>query len=340
MRYWWVNQNQTFRQEIAGGYLWSPKLNANNRRNPFYEYMREVSPADMVFSYRDTMVAALGIATSYCRECPKPAEFGNAGPNWSQIGWKVDVRWRQLGSHAIRPRDHLQEISPFIGRIYAPLDQNGNGKQAVYLTEISAQFAHTLQDLIGSAARTVQDVGRDLERHMNHLPNAETSTTEVDIVEWENQLESEIIQNTALSDTVREQTVKARIGQGMFRNNVLQVEDRCRITQVTRPEHLVASHIRPWRDCDSAEQRLDGENGLLLTPTIDHLFDKGFISFENNGRLIVSPVADAQSLRKMSIPIDEQFMVGDFSSVQKQYLDFHRDNILRLAKLPQRVDLA
>jgi hypothetical protein len=50
MRYWWVNQNQTFRHEIEGGYLWSPKRNANGARNPFYESMREVAPGDLIFS--------------------------------------------------------------------------------------------------------------------------------------------------------------------------------------------------------------------------------------------------------------------------------------------------
>ncbi len=58
---------------------------------------------------------------------------------------------------------------------------------------------------------------------------------------------------------------------------VQALEQRCRITGVDRPEHLRASHSKPWRDSDNAE-RLDGENGLLLTPSIDHLFDRGFIS--------------------------------------------------------------
>jgi len=49
---------------------------------------------------------------------------------------------------------------------------------------------------------------------------------------------------------------------------------------VDRPEHLRASHCKPWCDCESNEERLNGENGLLLTPSIDHLFDRGFISFE------------------------------------------------------------
>lgn len=62
MRYWWVNQNQTYRHEIGGGYLWSPKRKANEQRNPFYESMREVAPGDVIFSFFDTRISALGIA--------------------------------------------------------------------------------------------------------------------------------------------------------------------------------------------------------------------------------------------------------------------------------------
>ena len=103
------------------------------------------------------------------------------------------------------------------------------------------------------------------------------------------------------------------------------------MTKVDRPEHLVASHAKPWRD-SSNEERLDGENGLLLTPTIDHLFDKGFISFENKGDLIVSPVADPQSLRRMGIAPDQRVNVGGFSEGQREFLEFHRDNVLRMAR--------
>ena len=65
---------------------------------------------------------------------------------------------------------------------------------------------------------------------------------------------------------------------------------------------------------------MDGENGLLLTPTVDHLFDKGFISFENTGQLIVSPVADPVSLKRMGIDRDRQPNVGAFSLGQRGYL--------------------
>ena len=82
MRYWWVNQNQTYRQEIGGGYMWSPKVSKGGRLNPFYEFMREVTPGDLVFSFADTLIKAIGIATSSCYGCLKPPEFGTAGKVW------------------------------------------------------------------------------------------------------------------------------------------------------------------------------------------------------------------------------------------------------------------
>ena len=109
MRYWWANQNQTYRHEISGGYLWSPKRNANKARNPFYESMREVSPGDIIFSFRDTRIAALGIARSYCYESPKPTEFGTAGSYWEAIGWKIDVSFREL-TNRIHPKSHIGEL--------------------------------------------------------------------------------------------------------------------------------------------------------------------------------------------------------------------------------------
>jgi putative restriction endonuclease len=148
MRYWWVNQNQTYRQEIQGGYLWSPKRNANGARNPFYESMREVSPGDLVFSFVDTRIVAIGVARSYCCESPKPQEFGAAGQYWEHIGWKVQVRFRQL-RNAIRPKEHIEVLRSLLPDKYAPLQANGNGIQSAYLTELPTAFAEVLAGLIG-----------------------------------------------------------------------------------------------------------------------------------------------------------------------------------------------
>jgi putative restriction endonuclease len=154
MRYWWVNQNQTFRQEIDGGYLWSPKRNANGARNPFYESMREVSPGDLIFSFVDTRIVALGIAKSYCWECPKPAEFGSTGEYWENIGWRVTVSFSTL-LHRVRPKDHMAILTSLLPSRYSPLQLNGNGNQALYLTEIPQDFAEVLVGLIGEEARAL-----------------------------------------------------------------------------------------------------------------------------------------------------------------------------------------
>jgi putative restriction endonuclease len=325
MRYWWVNQNQTFRQEIDGGYLWSPKRNQNKRRNPFYEFMREVAPGDIVFSFCDTRIAALGIVSGYCRESPKPEEFGNAGTNWSQVGWRVGVKWQRL-ANTIRPKDHMARLRPELAPKYAPLTPDGNGLQSVYLTEVSTGFASALFALIGREAHSVADIGHEISR-----VERDTPAPERDIEEWERRVEVEIVEDAAIRETDRAQLVQARRGQGVFRENVRSVERACRVTRVERMEHLIASHVQPWRDSNN-EQRLDGENGLLLTPTVDHLFDKGFISFEDSGQLIVSPVADPVSLTRMGIDYDNRVNVGAFSQGQRKYLDYHRENVLRMAR--------
>ena len=60
MQFWWVNQNQTYQHEVRGGYLWSPKTNANGNTNPFYDNMTKVTVGDIVFSFKDTLIPAIG----------------------------------------------------------------------------------------------------------------------------------------------------------------------------------------------------------------------------------------------------------------------------------------
>ena len=108
--------------------MWSPKRNANRSRNPFYESIREVAPGDIVFSFVDTRIVAIGVAQSYCWESPKPVEFGLAGQNWENIGWKVLVTFTPL-SHRVRPKNHIGILRPLVPDKYSPLTQERNGLQ-------------------------------------------------------------------------------------------------------------------------------------------------------------------------------------------------------------------
>ncbi|MCP5151984.1 MAG: HNH endonuclease [Chromatiales bacterium] len=316
MRYWWVNQNQTYRHEQAGGYLWSPKKKANRARNPYYETMREVSPGDLVLCFQGTYIRAVGVAQSHCYECPKPLEFGTVGAYWDRVGWRVDVHYVPL-RNAVRPKDHMGVLRPELPARYAPLLADGRGVQTIYLTEVPYTLMQAIAGLVGSELQDLMRMNRAAE------PLKDLSAG---VALWEEHLRREIDENPKLDDTEREQLILARRGQGRFKDNVRRIEHACRITGVDRVEHLRASHIKPWRDA-ADDERLAGENGLLLTPSIDHLFDRGFISFEDGGRLLISPVAHRESLARMGVPVDAPFHVGAFSEGQRTFLDFHRDAV-------------
>ena len=318
MRYWWVNQNQTYRHEVRGGYLWSPRRKANGGRNPFYDFMREAAPGDVVLSFADTQIKALGFVASYAYEAPKPPEFGQAGANWETIGWRVDVRFVELRL-PMRPADHMAVLAPLLPDRYSPLRPGGGGLQSVYLTLLPETLAGALVDLIGAEARSLIAGHRAAEETLIQPA--------IGLIEWEEHELDRVRDDVGMTETERQAVVLARRGQGLFKERVMQIEGRCRVTGVTRPEHLRASHCKPWRDATN-EERLDGENGLLLTPNADHLFDRGFIGFEGNGDLIVSPVAHRDSLARMGLDPTRPRNVGRFSAGQRRYLEFHRENVL------------
>jgi putative restriction endonuclease len=189
--------------------------------------------------------------------------------------------WLQFTELAnkIRPKDHIETLRPLLPGKYSPLQPNGNGLQSVYLTQVPTPLAEVLIGLIG------QEVVPLALSATKVIP---TSTDDLDA--WERRIEQGVAGDQSIPETDRMAIIRARKGQGLFKERVRQIESRCRITGVENPVHLDASHCKPWRDATN-EERLDGENGLLLTPSIDHLFDRGFIGFEDNGRLIISPVA-------------------------------------------------
>jgi len=310
MRYWWVNQNQTYQAELSGGYLWSPKRNKNDARNQFYENMREVAPGDRVFSFRSRQIVAVGLATSNCYDAPKPVEFGAVGKYWQQHGWRVDVAYTEM-SHPITPKQHIESIRPHLPEKYAPLQQNGDGLQSVYLAEITQDFADLLVDLLSRAGNPIK------------TPAAVPMSSTADAVQTavEDHAETEIRQSD-LPATEKDQLVKSRRGQGQFRKQVQKYETCCRVTGIRDVRFLRASHIKPWRDSTN-EERLDGENGLMLAPNIDLLFDGGFISFEDDGTLLVSSVVDRETFESLGVPGDGM-NAGDFTARQKLFLSHHR----------------
>ncbi|HCE2310192.1 TPA: HNH endonuclease [Vibrio parahaemolyticus] len=306
MRYWWVSQNATFKQESEGGYLWSPKTNSNGSRNHFYDNMTLVSVGDVVLSFESTRISAVGVVTKAAYSSPKPTEFGNVGDVWSDDGWKVELDYSFLDKR-IRPAEHMDVLLPLLPSKYSPLQASGRGNQA-YLFELPKPLFDQLVSLIG-------------HDEVDSIINSKTYSAVLE--EREDQIEEELLAGYSVGDTVVEQVIKSRKGQGIFRSRVEKIEPRCRVTGVDDRRHLVASHIKPWRDSTN-EERLDGNNGLMLAPHIDHLFDKGFISFTDKGDILFSSAIDEGVLRNWGVGAEN---VGSFNPSQSSYLQFHRDNI-------------
>lgn len=306
MRYWWVNQNQTYEFEVPGGFLWSPKTRSDGGRNPFYEVMAEVRPGDFVFSFCNTFIKAIGIVQRAAVTSPKP-EFRTAGSNWANEGWYVEVEFAEI-ENPFKPREFMDRIRPLLAEKYAPLQPNGNGLQGIYLTEISEDFGKLLVHLSNANITLIQS---------ELTPTPETDS------EYEIRLE---IESRKLDgDLEKIQLTKARRGQGIFKANVRLVEKSCRVTGVSNIKHLRASHIKPWSASSNAE-KLDGYNGLLLSPHIDHLFDRGFISFKSSGALLISKELNPKVLEQWSI---EGHNVGEFNQLQENYLEYHRDIVFQ-----------
>jgi HNH endonuclease len=133
--------------------------------------------------------------------------------------------------------------------------------------------------------------------------------------------------NQNISDYERTQSVKVRDGQDIFRANVERIENGCRLTGVTNKRFLMASHIKPWRECGDKE-KLDGNNGLLLSPHVDRLFDRGWISFKDNGEILCASFEIEEIMEMWSL--DVYASVGSFNEEQKGYLAYHRKHIFKI----------
>lgn len=128
-----------------------------------------------------------------------------------------------------------------------------------------------------------------------------------------------------LSETERERLIKARVGQGAFRQGLIARWKGCSVTGCSKEEMLVASHIKPWSSCETAAERLGTSNGLLLTPNLDRAFDRGLISFDDEYQMVVSTKVAGGHRLQLGITGGSLRMDGRVSDLLP-YLAWHRQH--------------
>ncbi len=141
---------------------------------------------------------------------------------------------------------------------------------------------------------------------------------EKEIIKIDNEIEE-----TGLEGAEREQIVKVRVNQSTFRQQLTNRYEHCCLCGVTNTSLLIASHIKPWAESD-AKEKLDVNNGLLLCPNHDKLFDNGYITFDDNGGIIISDDLDKNDQIFMNV---NEKMAIDLYEDSKAYMKYNRENV-------------
>lgn len=124
-----------------------------------------------------------------------------------------------------------------------------------------------------------------------------------------------------------ETLVKQRRGQEKLREELFTYwQGQCAVTEVKTTDFLIASHIKPWAECDSVEEKLDLYNALLLNTALDRAFDKGYISFDDDGGILISPKWTESEARLLGI--SGSMKLRRIDERHRRYLAYHRKNIL------------
>ena len=139
-----------------------------------------------------------------------------------------------------------------------------------------------------------------------------------------NQKYIEEIEKPENKETEKQALIKIRLGHSKLKDEIIKIKSECEICGLRHNKLLIASHIKPWAKSDNLE-KLDSENILLLCSMHDALFDKGLISFDNNGKILISK--ELSENEKALVNINENSCIIIVSEKQKKYLEYHRENI-------------
>jgi putative restriction endonuclease len=305
MMHWWVNYPHSDRAEIDGSYLWLPKKSSGGSMNRSHRNMNRLMPGDVVFSCAAGTLAAIGVVLERARSAPMPGIAAEAAP--TDDGWLVPVRFVEL-LQPLQPKDHAAEIRPLLPARQSPLRASGAANQQVHLAEIPDPLAQLLRRLLQPQVEDSESrIGMEMDGRL-----------------VDRAIEEQLWQRTDIGPRERRHLINARIGQGVFRERVELMETACRVTGIVDRRYLRATHIKPWKDADDSE-KLDGANGLLLSPHIHHLFDRGHISFADDGTLLISRHLNPYVRKAWGL--ERPVPAHPFTLEQRSHLGYHRQQI-------------
>lgn len=294
-------QGQTYEEERQAEIIWSPQKDKNGNVPHSWLRMMEVNAGDRIFHYLKGKIVAMSIALSNWEEGKKPASM-ESYEQWEELGFLVKLRYYEL-EKPLSIRKYFDEIKPVLPMKYSPFQQNGSGNQG-YLYPCNEELVIRLIDLISD----------------ENLPNFEEQGLESANDPERNNLMS------IIKETEAETKRKIRIGQERFKKALVPLwKNHCALCNVKLPALLRASHSKPWRDC-SNEERLNPYNGVLLCCNHDALYDGGYITFDETGKIQISKQISEEEYSIYNIELDLQ--IASFPE-NKTFFNWHRIHIFK-----------
>jgi putative restriction endonuclease len=294
MDFYWVNLGRTYDDAIKHDFLWAPKTKTNKKTGKSYSHagwttVNDVKAGDIVFCYDHGYIKAVATAKQDSYRA-KPPEF-KSFESWPEPGYRIEVSFEVLD----KPIDvsvFIEEFTDSYNEMCTPKVFNSAGKVTQnYMAYMPKAGALLILKALGDIAINISD---SASSPSDKKPSKTTSNA----------------------------VINARLGQGKFRKDILALwENTCPVTHIQVPSLLVASHIYPWQ-FSSNEERLDAYNGLPLSPTIDKLFDKGYVSFSDDGVLLINEKVKDGLLDRLGVNPDAK--ISGLTGMHARYLSKHR----------------
>jgi hypothetical protein len=264
---------------------------SSNSATQFWDFIDVMKVGDIVFSYASNHILGMCLVKGNAFY----SEYNNGGESYIR-----EVNWKAFNPSISIHNDPILWKGPFTRRA-----------TVVKLKDFEVK---RLLEVLGNNSINLVKMIKSLDHEKLHHQNTDCFD---DVDEHFNEY-------SELDKTERNAIIKSRIGQGLFRERIITLWDSCSVTGITKIEILKASHIKPWSD-SSNNDRLNPYNGLLLIPNLDTLFDQGFITFDDDGNIIISDRLSDEDRKKLNISSNLKLRKVPKKSIK--YLKYHRANI-------------
>lgn len=291
-------------------------------------FLRELSNSGLVASLIQSSIYKLGNHNISIRTTTKP------GPvYWYDVSKtvidKVDYFIYQMDSN----HNFMLFPSSFFKERYNKLkDSNRQGAKIFYLDwnnktiESPPSYKENIPQYCCSTSKSSEfGSWNELLYPAHQQPSLATNVT-LDSDNCFNDINDHRHSFAGLNETEQKQIIDSRIGQNIFREMLISRWGRCSVTGCSQLDILIASHIKPWSASDNSE-RLDIDNGFLLIPNIDSLFDKGYITFDSSGLIRYS--SQLSLLIAGVLGVNREMTVNGLSNGNLKYLAYHNKYVFK-----------